>query len=80
MLCQYKNIFGEPREGAHSTRIPIIDVAFVDVLLTIILAFVISKNTKYSFGIMILILFAVSILLHRIFCVDTRINQLIFSK
>jgi hypothetical protein len=39
MLCQYKNIFGEVNKGVHSYRI--FNIAIVDVLLTIIGAYVI---------------------------------------
>ena len=35
MLCDYKNILGEPNKGLHKYRI--FNIAIVDVLLTIVL-------------------------------------------
>lgn len=76
-LCKYKNIFGEPKKGLHSLRIPIFDIAFIDVFFTILVGWYISKNTKYSFWIILIMLFLLGIILHRIFCVKTKIDTII---
>jgi len=78
MLCKYKNIFGEPRKGAHSIRV--FDIAIVDVILTIIIGAIISKFTHTNFFLVLLALFLLSIVAHRIFCVDTKVTQIIFGK
>lgn len=78
MLCQYKNIFGKPNQGIHSYRIA--NIAIVDLILTIILAYIISQYMNNSFIYVFMAIFITGILLHRLFCVNTTINQLIFGK
>ena len=74
-FCKYKNIFGEPNKGIHSTRI--FGVALWDVVFTTIMAFVISKLLKKKFNDMLLLLFILAIIIHYIFCVDTAVNKAI---
>jgi fatty acid desaturase len=76
-LCKYKDLLGEPRKGAHSYRI--FNIAIVDVILTILVALLISFLAKVSFKWTLLILFLLGIILHRIFCVKTTIDNLIFK-
>ena len=45
-LCKYKDIFGKPGEGAHQYRI--FDIAIVDTVLTVLLAFVIAYFSGVS--------------------------------
>ena len=45
-LCAYKNILGEPNKGIHSYRV--FNIAIVDVLMTIITAYVISYGLSIS--------------------------------
>lgn len=79
MLCQYKNIFGKVGEGLHSYRI--FNISFVDVILTILSAFIIYLFIpKYNFFIILLFIFILGIVLHRIFCVRTTIDKLLFEK
>ena len=79
MLCQYKNIFGKVGKGVHSYRI--FNIAIVDVMLTILLAFIIYLFIpKYNFFIILILLFILGIFLHRIFCVRTTIDKLLFEK
>jgi hypothetical protein len=47
-LCKYKNSLGIPNEGVHSYRL--FGVAIVDVIMTIIAAYIISYFTKIKFG------------------------------
>lgn len=77
-LCKYKNLFGKVDEGVHSYRI--FGVAIVDTLLTILAAFVISFLTKFSFLYTMIILFLSGIILHRLFCVRTTVDKLLFPK
>jgi len=75
MLCKYNNIFGEVGKGVHSYRI--FDIAIIDVVLTIIVAYIIyTINPKYSFLTILLCLFILGIIFHRIFCVKTTIDKL----
>jgi hypothetical protein len=78
MLCQYKNILGKVGEGVHSYRIA--NLAVVDILLTILLAFFIHLMLPaYHFGYILLAVFLLGIVLHRIFCVKTTIDKWIFG-
>jgi uncharacterized membrane protein len=72
-LCQYKDIFGKSKEGPHSYRI--FNIAIVDTVLTIILGFLISKYFKYNLYIVLLVLFALSIIIHKIFCVKSTLTN-----
>ena len=79
MLCKYKNIFGKVGKGVHSIRI--FNIAIVDVLATIVLAFIIYLFLpKYNFFIILISLFILGIILHKIFCVRTTIDKLIFNN
>ena len=77
-LCQFKNMLGKPGEGVHSIRIA--NIAIVDVILTIIGAWILGKLFNVKFWIMLIILFLSSIIIHRIFCVRTTIDKLFFPK
>jgi hypothetical protein len=84
MACQFKNLLGEPNKGIHSLRIGegIIGdngVAVFDVVLAIALGWGIQKifNTSFLVGLLLSIL--LGIVLHRLFCVDTTVDQLLFT-
>ena len=77
MLCKYKDILGKPNTGLHSYRI--FNIAIVDVLLTIIAAFLISYFFKFNFLLTLFILFLIGIIAHRLFCVHTTVDKLLFS-
>jgi len=75
-LSQYKNLLGEPHKGIHSQRF--LGVAIMDVIQSIIGAFVISYVIKQSFWLVLLIIFLLGITLHRIFSVRTTVDKLLF--
>ncbi len=75
--CPYKDMFGKPGEGAHAYRL--FDIAIVDVILTLILAIIISLKVG-SFAVNASALFLTSIVLHRIFCVRTTVDKLLFAE
>ena len=77
-LCKYKNILGEPGKGIHSYRL--FGVAIADVTITVIAAALISYFLKYSFITTLIILFILGIVLHKIFCVKTTIDKLLFPN
>ena len=76
-LCKYQNIFGKPTEGAHSYRI--FNIAIVDVIATLLVAYIISYFTKYKFLHVSVILFIIGIIAHRLFCVRTTVDKLLFN-
>ena len=76
-LCKYKDIFGKPREGAHSYRI--FDLAIVDIVATYILAIFISKYTTYQTNQLFIILMISSVFIHKLFCVETTLTKMVFE-
>jgi steroid 5-alpha reductase family enzyme len=87
-LCKYRNIFGVVGKGVHSYRI--FNIAIFDVLLAFILAiviYVIAQNEGNTWvkqyvtlPTAIIIVFLLSIFSHRLFCVNTTIDKLLFSR
>ena len=75
-FCKYKNIFGVPGEGIHKYRF--LNMALADILLTLLASIIISYLFKLSFLITTISLFILGIILHRLFCVRTTIDKLLF--
>ena len=75
-LCKYKNLLGQPNKGIHKYRL--FGVAIIDVIITIIGAYIISFLIKKQFIIVLVILFCLGIFFHRLFCVRTTIDKLLF--
>jgi hypothetical protein len=76
-LCKYQDMFGKPGTGAHSKRL--FGVAIVDVIFTVIGAYIFARIFKTKFIKMLIILFIIGIIAHRLFCVRTTIDKLIFQ-
>lgn len=83
-LCKYKNILGKPNEGIHSVRL--FNISIMDVLMTIIVGILIQLflmrvcHIYIDLFIILFILFSLGILLHRLFCVRTTIDKLLFKN
>jgi len=86
-MCKYKNIFGEINTGVHSIRV--FNIAIFDVLSTILVGvllhqYIIVEWLKMSSSIklwmVLVVLFALGILLHRLFCVRTTVDKLLFNE
>jgi len=75
-LCKYKNIFGEPGKGLHSYRF--MGFAIFDVLATLLGAILISYYTKISAYYVIPAIFLLGIVVHRMFCVRTTLDKILF--
>lgn len=73
-LCKYKDIFGKPNEGVHSTRI--FGLAFWDIVMTIILIIFVNLfvGNIWMTTLCTVILF---VTVHKLFCVDTAFNKMI---
>ena len=83
MLCQYKNVFGKPGTGAHKYRF--CGLAIVDILATIIVAYLTKLlldyfGHDYNYLCTLLSFFLLGIFMHRLFCVRTPIDKLLFPK
>ena len=82
-LCKYRNALGVPGKGAHSVRlggVAVGGVAVVDVVLTLVGAYIISYYARASFAWTAAGLFLFGIILHRLFCVRTTIDRLLFPN
>jgi hypothetical protein len=77
MNCQYKDMFGKVDEGVHSYRV--FNIAIVDVLATVVGAYIISYVTNKSFIGILIALFILGVLMHHIFCVQTTVDKLLFN-
>ena len=92
-LCKFRNIGGKPREGIHAWRIPSSggpnSLAAADLGLTALAAVLInlflSKGEalgQWTLGFLLvfLALWALGVVLHALFCVETPITRAIFPK
>jgi hypothetical protein len=77
-LCEYKDLFGEPKTGIHKYRI--FDYAILDILVTIFLMLLISYTFKLSIIYSTIITIGLMIITHRLFCVRTKTDILLFSQ
>ena len=79
LFGKYKDIFGKPGTGIHSTRV--FNIAIADVISTFIGAVFLwwAMSYKYSLLLIFAFLIILGIILHRLFCVNTTINKLIFG-
>ena len=80
--CTYQNIFGAPNTGLHSYRI--YNIAVIDVIFTFIFAYFIQIIIEHCLSIHVnyfyvcILLFLFGIVCHRLFCVKTTIDKLLF--
>jgi hypothetical protein len=77
-LCKYKNLFGKLGEGIHSYRI--FNFAIMDTLQTILLGFFLAWLTRYPIYYTIPGSFLLGIIAHRLFCVRTTVDKLLFPE
>jgi hypothetical protein len=77
-LCKYRNALGVPGKGAHSIRLG--GLAVVDVIMTLVGAYVIAHFARASFAWTAAGFFLLGIILHRLFCVHTTIDKLLFPN
>ncbi len=71
-------LFGAPGEGLHSYRI--FNIAIVDVVATVLAAYVIARVYNYTFYKVLFVLFLLGIVLHRLFNVRTTVDKIIFPN
>ena len=75
-LCKYKNFFGIPGKGIHSYRV--FDLSIADIGMTMLGAIVISYFFIISLLYTSIFLFTLGIIVHRLFCVRTTIDKLLW--
>ena len=77
-LCQYRDIFGRPKEGAHSYRL--FNIAIVDLLLTILGTILIGYYLQVDYVLLFILMMVLALIMHKIFCVETTLTQITFGK
>ena len=75
-LCKYKDLFGKPNEGIHQYRI--FDIAIVDVIVVVFCSWIISRILRLPFLLTLAIIFAIGIVVHRLVCVRTGLDKMLF--
>jgi hypothetical protein len=78
VFCQYADVFGRPGEGAHESRI-FGTVATVDTALTLVCAVLIARWQDWPLLPTMILLLVLSLLAHRLFCVDTYLTRTLFG-
>ena len=79
MLCEYSELIGKVGEGIHSYRL--FNIAILDVIVTMIGAYFLQKKffSNYSYLQVLIVVFIVGIISHRIFCVRTTVDKMLFK-
>ncbi len=75
--CPFKDIFGKPNEGIHRYRI--FGFATVDLLATFIFAVILGFLIHRNFLLIFLILLLISIPVHKYFCVETTLTNMVYK-
>ena len=75
-ICKYKDSLGIPNVGLHKHYL---GVAIFDIGGTIIIGIIIALLFKWNILITISILFILGIISHRLFCVRTTVDKILFS-
>jgi hypothetical protein len=82
-LCAYSNVFGAPDTGAHRHRVG--GFAIVDILATgaaamLLTRFAFGRKDLLALTLVFIILMLAAILIHGAFCVNTRLNSILFGR
>jgi hypothetical protein len=75
-FSQYKDIIGKPGEGLRSYRL--FDIAILDTVVTILAGVAISYYWGFKLWKVLAILLLSEIFFHRLFCVRSGIDKLLF--
>lgn len=76
MFCKYSTIGGIPGQGIHKH---VFGIAIVDVVGTILGGWLFAYVFKYNVPITIFCAFVLGIIVHKLFCVNTTLNNFIFK-
>lgn len=76
-LCKYNNLLGNVNEGIHSYKI--LGISYLDTIVVILCSYAISKFFDIDLIQTLIIVFLLGIIIHNIFCVKTKVDQLLFN-
>ena len=80
MSCPFRDSLGIPGEGIHSYRL--FNIALADVVLLLVFAVLLQWFIRLfapcSYNLAVLISFIMGIIVHRVLCVRTTLDQLLF--
>lgn len=77
-LCVYKDALGQPGTGIHSYRVA--NIAIADVIMTLAVAYAIAVLFNVPFTYSAVGMFIAGIISHRIFCVHTTVDRILFLE
>lgn len=77
-FCKYKDLFGKPNTGLRKYRI--FNIAIFDTVIVIIISYIIAWFLNWTFWKVLAIIFIFGIFAHRIFCVQTGLDKIIFQN
>ncbi len=73
MFSRYRNSLGKPRQGVHALRIPVVDLALVDVVLTCVAIKALVDHSRLTLPQATCALIITGILAHQLFTVDAKL-------
>ncbi|NDC83806.1 hypothetical protein EB093_09145 [bacterium] len=77
-FCKYKNAFGEPNTGIRKYRI--MNIAIYDTLLVLVIAIALAWFFRLPYIPTIVGIYLLGIVAHRLFCVQTGVDIMLFGK
>lgn len=75
MVCKYSTLLGTPGEGIHKHYL---GIAIADLIATLIVAEIISYWFQWNFIIVLFALLLTGVIVHRILCVRTEVDKILF--
>jgi phosphoglycerol transferase MdoB-like AlkP superfamily enzyme len=77
-LCKYRDLFGVPNTGVHKYRL--FGFAILDAAVVVIFGIIIANWMKTPLWLTLAILFILGIVIHRLFCVRTAVDRMLFPN
>ena len=75
-LCKYKDLFGIPGQGIHAFKI--FGISIWDTLIVLPFAIFFAWVANWSYSYTIVGFYILGIIVHRLFCVRTTVDKLLF--
>jgi len=78
-LCKYKDLFGHAGSTAGFRKYRVFGIAISDVLVTLACAILIAWYFRLPYTQTIIAIFVLGVFVHRLFCVRTAVDKMLFS-